>query len=101
MKYFYVIMTGLVLFTVLVNQSFSEEEVEAKEGALKKLTEVQRRKTIVADLVENRRVDLANLKGSREVAEFRAEENKREMKAGRAVRLVEDTVLRPSRLASV
>jgi hypothetical protein len=41
--------------------------VEAKEGALKKLTQVQKRKTIVSDLVENRRIDLQNLKKSKEV----------------------------------
>lgn len=41
--------------------------MEVKEGALKKLTQVQKRKTIVSDLVENRRIDLQNLKKSKEV----------------------------------
>lgn len=51
LKYFFVMMTGLMIFLVIANQSYSQKEVETKEGALKKLTQIQKRKTIAADLV--------------------------------------------------
>ena len=43
------------------NQIFNEKEIEVKEGALKRLTQVQKRKTVEVDLAENRKVDLRNL----------------------------------------
>jgi hypothetical protein len=57
----FVIITGLVVFTILTNQLFNEKEIETKEGALKRLTQVQKRKTIETDLAENRKVDIRNL----------------------------------------
>ena len=51
LKYFFVIMTGLMILLVLMNQSYSQKEIETKEGALKKLTQIQKRKTIASDLV--------------------------------------------------
>lgn len=50
-KYFFVIVTGLTIFTILTNQLFNEKETEAKEGALKRLTQIQKRKTIESDFV--------------------------------------------------
>lgn len=66
-KYFFVIMTGLTIFTIMANQLFNEKETETKEGALKKLTQVQKRKTIEADLAENRKIDIRNIENSREI----------------------------------
>jgi hypothetical protein len=94
-------MTGLAIFTVLANESFSEREVEAKEGVLKKLTQIQKRKTIASDLLENRRMDIKNLEQSRDIVEFRREETMREGLQGRAVRLVEDRVVTPSALSTL
>ena len=45
-KYLFIILTGLIIFTVVVNQVYSEKEVEQKESALKKLTAIHKRKTI-------------------------------------------------------
>ena len=74
MKYFFVMMTGLMIFLVVANHSFSQKEIETKEGALKKLTQIQKRKTIAADLVENRKIDVRNIEQSREIVEFKNEE---------------------------
>jgi len=60
-KYFFVIMTGLTIFTIVTNQVFNEKESEAKESALKRLTQIHKRKTIETDLVENRKIDLKNI----------------------------------------
>ena len=50
-KYLFVILTGMTAFTIISNEFFNEKEIEAKEGALKKMTQLQKRKTIEADLV--------------------------------------------------
>ena len=50
-KYFFVIIIGLTIFTIMLNQTFSERQVTQKETALKKLTEIHKRKTIQSDLI--------------------------------------------------
>ena len=45
-KYLFVILTGLVVFTIMMNDIFSEKEIEQKENSLKKLTQIHKRKTI-------------------------------------------------------
>ena len=45
----------------MTNQIYSEKEVEAKEGALKRMTQVQKRKTIEVELVDNKKIDLRNM----------------------------------------
>lgn len=46
LKYLFVIITGLTIFTVITTMTFNQREIQAKEGALKKLTQIHKRKTI-------------------------------------------------------
>ena len=60
-KSLFVIVTGLFFLTIFMNQAFSEKQMEVKEGALKRLTQIQKRKTIETDLIENRKADVKNI----------------------------------------
>lgn len=55
----------------MMNHIFSEKEVEEKENALKKLTQIHKRKTIESDLLENRKLDLASIERSRDFMEMK------------------------------
>ena len=55
----------------MTNQIYSEKEVEAKEGALKRMTQVQKRKTIEVELVDNKKIDLRNIETLPEIQKIR------------------------------
>jgi hypothetical protein len=46
---------------LISNEFFNTREMEAKEGSLRKMTQIQKRKTVEADLVENRKADIRNI----------------------------------------
>lgn len=46
LKYFFVLIAGLTIFTFLTNEMFNDKDIKVKEGALKKLTQIHKRKTI-------------------------------------------------------
>jgi hypothetical protein len=92
-KYFFVIITGLAIFTVMANQLFNEKETETKESALRKLTQIQKRKTIESELVENKRIDIRNIESTREFKEFKNKEIIDDISKGRGQALLRDKVI--------
>jgi hypothetical protein len=94
-KYFFVLMTGLTLFTVMMNQIFSEKEVEEKENALKKLTQIHKRKTIESDLVENRKLDLESMAKSKDFIEMKKAFILEDMRSNQPINILTDVVISP------
>lgn len=62
---------------------------------------MQKRKTVASDLVENRRMDIRNLEGSREIQELRNKEILAEIAVGRSDSLEKDRVIPASQRESV
>ena len=94
-------MTGMTVFTIMSNQIFNEKEIEVKEGALKRLTQVQKRKTVEVDLAENRKIDLHNLEKTPEIQSIKNRELIEDIKAGRGGNLLKDKVVNPEEVERV
>lgn len=101
LKYIFVLLTGITFFTLITNQIFSQRETEVKEGALARLTQVHKRKTIQSDLIDTKKVDLANLEKSPRIREIESKLRREEVLTHSGTALLSDKVISPSQLNSV